>query len=65
MIGIAEVVTERPLLQEIWDSNPLLRQLLGSIDNPELVLYRIRPQRIRYMKEWALDYHEVPVDAGS
>src|SRR5881394_3079957 len=24
--GIAEVVTDRPLLQEIWDANPLLRQ---------------------------------------
>src|SRR6266849_4754902 len=31
--GSAEVVTERPLLQEIWDSNPLLRQYLGSLDN--------------------------------
>src|SRR6187402_156617 len=30
--GIAEVVVERPLLQEIWDSNPLLRQYLGSLD---------------------------------
>src|SRR6202049_1768649 len=26
LTGIAEVVTERPLLQEIWDANPLLRQ---------------------------------------
>lgn len=59
--GIAEVVTERALLQEIWDANPLLRQYLGSLDNPELVLYRIRPTRIRYMQEWALDYHDVPL----
>jgi general stress protein 26 len=57
--GVAEVVTERPLLQEIWDANPLLRQYLGSIDNPQLIVYRIRPNRVRYMKEWALDYHEV------
>lgn len=60
--GLAEVVTERPLLQEIWDSNPLLRQYLGSLDNPTLIVYRIRPNRVRYMKEWALDYHEVPLD---
>jgi general stress protein 26 len=57
--GLAEVVTDRVLLQEIWDANPLLRQYLGSIDNPELILYRIKPTRVRYMKEWALDYHEV------
>jgi general stress protein 26 len=57
--GLAEVVAEQDLLQSIWDANPLLRQYLGSIDNPELILYRIRPVRVRYMKEWALDYHEV------
>jgi general stress protein 26 len=59
--GTAEVVTDRAVLQEIWDANPLLRQYLGQIDNPELILYRIRPNRVRYMKEWALDYHEVPL----
>jgi general stress protein 26 len=59
--GTAEVVADRALLQEIWDSNPLLRQYLGSIDNPELVLYRVAPARVRYMKEWALEYHEVPL----
>lgn len=60
--GVAEVVTDRALIQSIWDENPLLRQYLGSIDNPALVLYRIRPERVRYMKEWALEYHEVPLD---
>jgi general stress protein 26 len=60
LTGTAEVVTEGALLQEIWDANPLLRKYLGRIDNPELVVYRIRPNRVRYMKEWALDYHEVP-----
>jgi general stress protein 26 len=58
--GVAEAVADRPLLQEIWDANPLLRQYLGSIDNPELIIYRIRPERVRYMREWALEYHEVP-----
>jgi general stress protein 26 len=60
--GTAEIVTERPLLQDIWDANPLLRQYLGSLDNPALIVYRIRPTRVRFMKEWALDYHEVPID---
>ena len=59
--GVAEVVTDRTLLQQIWDTNPLLRQYLGRIDNPELVVYRVRPQRVRFMREWALDYHEVPL----
>ncbi|HXT60807.1 MAG TPA: pyridoxamine 5'-phosphate oxidase family protein [Pirellulales bacterium] len=59
--GAAEVVTERPLLEEIWAGNPLLRQYLGSLDNPELIVYRIRPNRVRYMQEWALEYYEVPV----
>jgi hypothetical protein len=27
--------------------------------------YRIRPTRVRFMREWALEYHEVPLDAGS
>ena len=56
----AEVVTERPLLEEIWNSNPMLRSYLGSIDNPELIIYCFRPNRVRYMKEWALEYYEVP-----
>lgn len=58
--GVAEVVTERPLLQEIWDANPLLRQYLGTIDNPSLIVYRVKPERVRFMREWALEYHEVP-----
>ena len=58
--GVAEVVTDRGVLQEIWDANPLMRQFLGSLDNPELIVYRIRPVRVRYMQEWALEYYEVP-----
>jgi general stress protein 26 len=59
--AVAEVVTDRALLQEIWNDNPLLRQYLGSIDNPELIVYRMKPMRVRYMREWALEYHEVPL----
>ena len=61
LTGAVEVVTDRGVRQEIWDANSLLRAYLGSIDNPEFVLYRIVPARIRYMREWALVYHEVPV----
>jgi general stress protein 26 len=61
--GIAKGVTDRELLAEIWESNPLLRQYLGSIDNPELIVYCIEPQQVRYMREWALEYFDVPVSA--
>ena len=59
--GRAEIVSDRPILEAIWETNPLLRQYLGSLLNPELVVYRIVPIRVRYMQEWALDYHEVPL----
>jgi general stress protein 26 len=62
--GVAEVVTDRSLLQQIWDTNPLLRQYLGTLDNPELIVYRIRPTQVRYMKEWALEYFTVPLEPG-
>jgi general stress protein 26 len=60
--GVAEVLVDRPLREEIWRSNPLLRQYLGSLDNPELIVYRIRPVQVRFMREWALDYHDVPMN---
>jgi len=60
--GLAEVVTERPLLEAIWNANPLMRQFLGTLDNPQLIVYRIRPTQVRYMQEWALAYFDVPLD---
>ncbi len=62
--GLASVVTEQSLLAEIWDANPLLRQYLGRIDNPDLIVYRIEPQAVRYMREWALEYSVVPYEAA-
>jgi len=59
--GIAETVQDQTLLKQIWDANPLLRQYLGMLDNPELVVYRIRPKRVRFMREWALEYYDVPL----
>jgi general stress protein 26 len=58
--GIAAVETDAGTLAAIWASNPLLRQYLGSPENPQFILYRIEPSRVRFMREWALDYHEVP-----
>jgi general stress protein 26 len=57
--GVADLVTDRGVIQEIWDANPLLRSFLGTIDNPEFMLYRVTPTQVRFMREWALDYHDV------
>ncbi len=59
LTGVAEVLTDRALLQEIWDGNPLMRKYLGSIDNPALIVYRITPKQVRYMQERALEYYGV------
>ena len=61
--GRAEVVGDRALLGEIWRANPLLRHYLGSPENPELIVYRIVPERVRFMREWSLAYHEVSLEA--
>lgn len=57
--GKAEMVKDRVLLEEIWASNRLLQHYLGTVDNPQLIVYKINPLRVRYMLEWALDYYEV------
>ena len=57
--GVAEIVTDREVIQAIWDTNPLLRSYLVTVDNPEFILYRIVPSQVRFMREWALEYHEV------
>jgi general stress protein 26 len=59
--GVAEALADDELLADIWNSNPLLRAYLRSPENPELIIYRITPDRVRYMREWALQYHEVPL----
>jgi general stress protein 26 len=61
--GIAENVTDGEVRQSIWDANPLLRAYLKSVDNPEFILYRIVPREVRYMKEWALEYQVVDLEA--
>lgn len=58
--GVAEVTTDPATLHAIWEGNPLLRRYLGTPDNPELIVYRIVPRRVRFMREWALEYVEVP-----
>ena len=59
--GTAELVLDTATRQTIWSRNPLLRAFLGTIENPEFMLYRIRPERVLFMREWALEYHRVPI----
>lgn len=59
--GLAHHVTDRATITSLWDTNPLLRKYLGSIENPQLIIYKITPTRVRYMKEWALEYYEIPL----
>ena len=59
--AVAEVLDDRATLESIWDENPLLRQYLGTLDNPELIVYKMLPTRVRFMREWALQYHEVAI----
>ncbi|HQW29588.1 MAG TPA: pyridoxamine 5-phosphate oxidase, partial [Verrucomicrobiales bacterium] len=58
--GKAEVVTDAETINAIWEKNPLLKQYLGTPDNPALIIYRIVPSQVRFMREWALEYHDVP-----
>ncbi len=57
--GVADTIEDMAIKQDIWDENPLLRMFLGSVDNPEFVLYKVVPNRVRFMREWALDYFDV------
>ncbi len=63
--GRAEILTRRSLLEEIWGANPLLRRYLGSLENPDLIIYEIRPIQVRFMREWAMEYHEVQLPPPS
>ncbi len=61
LTGRADIESDRAVLLAIWEANPLMRQFLGSLDNPQLIVYRVTPARVRFMQEWALEYHEVPL----
>jgi hypothetical protein len=42
-------------------ANLLLKHCLGAIYNPALILSRLRPVRVRLMRELALNYIEAPL----
>ncbi|MBL9160794.1 MAG: pyridoxamine 5'-phosphate oxidase family protein [Verrucomicrobiales bacterium] len=57
--GLATIETDPEVIAAIWEKNPLLRQYLGTPENPQFVLYRIEPVQVRFMREWALEYFVV------
>lgn len=57
--GVATIETDPAVIAVIWEKNPLLRQYLGTPENPQFVLYRIDPVQVRFMREWALEYFVV------
>ena len=61
----AEVEQDAVRLDELWEGNPLLRQYFSSVDDEGLVIYRMVPVRVRFMREWALEYRDVPVDPSA
>jgi general stress protein 26 len=63
--GMAEVVTSWTLKEEVWNNIPYIRKYMISLDNPDFVLYKITPTRVRFMKEWAITYREVPIGQAS
>jgi len=60
--GTAEVVSDPVLKKTLWEGSAQLRRHLGESDSPEYILYRVVPSRVRFMKEWALTYREVPLN---
>jgi len=52
-------------LNEVWDSNPLLRSYLGDINDPQLIIYQIDPIQVMFMREWSLEYHRVDLQNRS
>jgi len=59
--GRAVETVDRDKREDIWRRYSLLRQYFKDVDDPEFILYEIRPECVRYMKEWELRYSEVPL----
>jgi len=59
--GRAVETTDRDKRLNVWNRYELLARYFESVDDPKFVLYEIRPERVRYCKEWGLGYEEVPL----
>lgn len=61
--GVADTVHDQRVLRDLWNSNPLLRDNLDSIDNPKLLVYRAAPNCVSHTQEWAWNI-AVPLDGS-
>ena len=59
--GIWQMLTDLNMLREIWTRFRCCGNILGTPENPELIVYCIRSVQVRYMQEWALEYVDVPI----
>lgn len=59
LTGIAHEVTDAATRLDWWTRSPLLRAYIPSAGDPRFVLYRVEAGRVRFMREWALEYFEV------
>jgi len=59
--GLADVLTDKELIRDIWENHNLLRQFMPDPFDSNLIIHRIEPKRVRYMQEWALQYYDVPI----
>jgi uncharacterized pyridoxamine 5'-phosphate oxidase family protein len=59
--GRAIETTNREKRLNIFRRYGLLRRYFEDVDDPEFILYEVRPERVLYMKEWELEYQEVPL----
>jgi len=59
LTGVAVEIADAAKRLELWQGTPLLRAYIPAADDPRFVLYRIDPVRVRFMREWALEYFEV------
>ena len=59
--GTANTVTDEALLRDIHAHHNLLRQFIPDPLDPNLIIYHVVPDRVRYMQEWALKYLDVAI----
>jgi len=60
--GKCSVSTEKADKQELLDLLPVMKQYVGDADNPDYVVLRLKPERIRYMGSDEMQYKEVSLD---
>ncbi len=60
--GKCVVSTDRADKEKLLDFMPAMKQYVGDADNPDYVVLRLTPERIRYMGSDDMQYTEVSLD---